>query len=167
MTTIEKKTKNITSSCISRRIKNELYILKKNGIFINDEDVIITNINKKDFNVIIKNVKDKRLYNFSIPSNYPFNPPGLYLNDKPYLYYIRFIYPEFKQIFQKYKNFRCFCCETLLYKENWYTKITMNDVINEVNEFYNETREISHRVIINVIKRKYLNDNINILEWIY
>lgn len=167
MSTIEEKTKQITSSCISRRIKNELYIMKKNNIFINSEDITITNTNKKDFNVIIKNVKDGRLYNFSIPSNYPFNPPGLYLNNKPYAYYIKFHYDAFKEIYQKYKGFKCFCCETILSQDKWHTQKTLNDIINEVNNFYSKTCEISHMVIIEVIKQKYLIPDINILEWIY
>jgi ubiquitin-protein ligase len=167
MSTIEEKTQAINISYIARRIKRELLDMKKIGILCHDSDVTITQNYEKKFNVVFKNNKDGRLYKFIISYNYPFSPPKLELNCKPYYSYFKFRSEKFREFFYKCKGQRCFCCETRLCDNNWGPHITLTNIIDEVCLFHKECREIADIVIINVIKRKYLIDDINILEWIY
>jgi len=167
MTSIEEKTQGITVPGIARRIRHELNNMKKNGIFCSDEDVTITKYYERDFYIILKNLKDNRLYKFIIPPNYPFTAPRLELNNKPYSYYVKFNSNKFRELFSKYKGDRCFCCETILCADNWGPQLTLNRIMDEVDLFHKECREIADRVIVNVIKRKYLIDDVNILEWLY
>ena len=62
---------------------------------------------------------------------------------------------------------QCFCCESILCSNNWGPQFTMKDIFEEVKQFRDICKEIAHRVIIDVVKRKYLIDDINILEWLY
>jgi len=38
--------------------------------------------------------------------------------------------------------------------------------MNEVSEFHRDCKDISNIIISNVIKRKYLIDDINLIEWL-
>ncbi len=167
MSTIEEKISVIGKSLLAKRIKYELSNLKNSGIVNNYCDFIITKNNKDGLNVKFISCRDNLLYNFIVPSNYPFSAPVLELNNKPYSYYLSFYFNNCKDMFHKYKGKKCFCCETALYCNNWNHTFTFKDIINEVNKFHKECREITDNVIINVIKRKYLTDNINILEWLH
>jgi len=151
---------------IARRIKRELIDMLKIGIFTNESDVTIIK-NDENFHIIFKNIKNNRIYKFIIPLNYPFRPPKLEINYRPYSYYLRFQSEKFREIFNKYKSRTCFCCDSLLCCDNWGPQIKLSNVIDEVDNYYKQCREIADRVIIKVIKRKYLIDNINILEWLY
>ena len=167
MTTIEEKIQEITIPFICRRIKRELQDIKKAGIFCDDNNVSIINNCETGFDVIFKNNKDNRLYKFIVPYNYPFLPPKLELNNKPYSSYFSFRSDKFKELFYRHKGERCFCCETKLCGTNWGPPVTFIHIIEEINSFHKDCREIADIVIVDVIKRKYLIDDINILEWLY
>ena len=170
MSTIEEKTKVINISPIARRIKRELEKMMNYGICKNDNISISRNKtynNEFDYHIVIFNDNDKRLYEFILSSYYPFKPPKLILNYKPYFEYFRFTSNSYRDLFYKYKGQRCFCCETKTCGDNWGPSHLLVDIMNEVNQFYTECKEISHIICIKVIKRKYLIDDINIIEWLY
>lgn len=114
------------------------------------------------------NLKDNKLYEFKFNSNYPFRPPKLFINFKPYsyYYYLNISSHDFKQNLLKYYKIRCMCCETVLCADNWSPAYKMSTILNEVERFKLICKNLSYRVIINVIKRKYLVDDINILDWL-
>jgi len=167
MTSIEEKTQQITVSYMARRIKHELNDMKKQCIFNDDDFVTITKYHGEDFDIIFRNIKDNRLYKFIISPKYPFKAPELVLNNRPYSSYFLFKSPEFRELFYKYKGHRCFSCESLLCPNNWKPTVRLTKIIEEVNLFYKECKEIIDIVIVNVIKRKYLIDDINIIEWLF
>ena len=67
----------------------------------------------------------------------------------------------------KYTGISCFCCDTILCSKNWAPKYTMVDIIGERERFKNACMEVVHRVVIDVIKRKYLNEDVDIIQWLY
>ena len=169
MSTIEEKTQLIKNSGVARRIKRELEKMITSDI-CQFENIIISRIciNNDDFeyHVSIYNDKDKRHYKFILSSYFPFKAPKLILNYKPYSEYFGFKSESFKQLFYKYKGVRCFCCETKLCTNNWSPKCTLIDLMNEVDEFYNECKNISNIICAKVIQRKYLVQDINLLQWL-
>ena len=170
MSSIEEKTKVINISPVSRRIKRELEKMLNSGICQFDNISISRNIiydNEFEYHVSIFNDKDRRHYEFILSSHFPFKPPKLILNYKPYSEYFRFNSDAFKHIFYKYKGGRCFCCDTKTCSNNWGPQYTLADIIDEVNQFHRECKEIIHIICIKIIKRKYLIDDINIIEWLY
>lgn len=160
----------INEICIRRRIKNELNSMVNKYLDINSTiDVnIITNKISNMYKIGFYNIKDLNYYEFFITSNYPFTPPKLSINHKSYINNNhRIDSVKFKEDLFKYKGIRCFCCETILCGNNWGPQMTLSRVLDEVETFRSYVREISHRVIVNIIKRKYLIDDINIIEWLY
>jgi ubiquitin-protein ligase len=106
-------------------------------------------------------------YKFHILNSYPFRPPKLFINDKPYNSYLQFKSQLFRESIFKYKKRRCFCCETLLCGDNWSPSNRLLNVFEEIEKYKNECREVIYTVIIEKIKKKYLIDDINIIEWLY
>lgn len=168
MTTIEDKIKVLEVSLVARRIKRELQDMKKQGIFDTDNnvDIINYNTNEKEFDVIIKD-NTSFVYKFHIPRNYPFNAPKFFLNNKPYSHYFKFQSDMFRDKFYKYRTQHCFCCESILCCDNWGPHLNMTNIIQEVKKLYDDCRKIVDTIIVEVIKRKYLIDDVNILEWLY
>lgn len=164
---------NIISPLIlRRRVEQELKLLINEGYLYNILHVNICeeydNIyNEKFYKLFIYNNKDLKLYEFTIYNNYPFVPPKLRINHKSYYEYQLFKTEYFRDALFKHKGLQCLCCESILCYSNWAPRFTLKHIFEEVNKFRKYCREISHRVIVNVVKRKYLNNDINIIEWLY
>lgn len=167
MNTIEEKTQLIEIPLIAKRIKRELQEMKQRGFFRNDSDVDIIkkSLNEREFHLIMKT--NGRLYTFRIPHNYPFHAPKFFLNNKPYSHYFKFKSSEFRDKFYKNQCKNCFCCQSILCCDNWGPHLNISKIIEEVNTLYNDCRKIVDTIIIDVIKRKYLIDDVNILEWLH
>ena len=162
----------INTDSVRRRIKREIELLIKEKICIEDDvgikdksDAFHSNI--KDYEVEFKNLNDNKYYKFIISNNYPFKPPKLHINNKPISYYHRVENFEFKKKIKKYTGIECFCCETILCANNWSPNLTFNKVMKEFDHYRDINRQIVVRLIVDIIKRKYLIDDINIIEWLY
>lgn len=173
MQIIQEKIELITSNYLRRRVKREFdELIKNNVIYPNSVTIDLDDEscpNRINYIIEFLAVNDNNYYQFIFNSSYPFNPPKLNLNFKPYsyLYYLKAKSYEFNEKLFEYKKIRCLCCHTKLCSENWSPAFTMYTIINEVAYFKNMCIEISRRIFINVIKRKYLIDDINIIEWLY
>ena len=66
----------------------------------------------------------------------------------------------------EYYRIRCMCCETKLCYDNWSPVYTLKYILEEVDRFKNISKNLISRIFITIIKRKYLIDNINIIEWL-
>lgn len=151
---------------LRRRISREFEMLKKNGYMSETHDV---NIEESDniYKITICKNFDFKLYEFSIPKDYPFRPPKLNINHRLYSEYQKLGSVHFADALYKYKGITCFCCESILCADNWGPQLTFMSIFDEVTKFRGYCEEISRRAIINVIKRKYLNNDINIIQWLY
>jgi len=173
MENIKEQIEIITSNPLKRRIKREFEELLLNEIIYPETITVNFNensqYNKSIYVISFIKVDDNKYYEFYISFDYPFTPPKLNINFKTYsyLYYLNIKSLEFKEKLLKYKKFRCFCCETKLCKNNWSPAHTMQIILDEVKLYISICEEISKRVIIDVIKRKYLIEDINIIEWLY
>jgi ubiquitin-protein ligase len=161
---------NIVDFPSRQRITREITsLIEKNGYDKNDIDFYIEhNRNGTINNVLTIYDKDTRnFYSFHIPKNYPFNPPKLIINGKPYLHYLKITSDIFKSELYKYSNSNCFCCSSLLCNANWTPVKSIINIIQEFNTYRNICKKIYFILIVNKLKKKYLIDNINILEWLY
>lgn len=163
----------IANPPIRNRIKNEILKLINSG-YCNSENIYIENdlynINNQHMYCVIHiqcNI-NKKYYKFNITNSYPFSPPNVEIQLKPYIYYLQFNSEYFKKLFYKNKGRNmCFCCYTKTCHINWSPSVTLLDLIKETIEYANLCREISHIVLVNIIKRKYLIDDIDIISWLY
>lgn len=166
--------KQISSRTIRARFERELTQLFELNIIDPYCISIRIETDKENYNIqnrfIVNfyNIKDNNFYSFYFDNNYPFKPPKLEINSKPYsdIYYLNINSYDFKQKLLKYHKIRCLCCETKLCSDNWTPSYTMKHILNEIDHFKNICRHIIYRIIVDVIKRKYLIDDINIIEWL-
>ena len=162
----------IDNNLIRKRLSREFDALMQQNI-CNKYDVKIQRNaetsyrNMIEYTISFKNLNDNKYYKFIISDNYPFKPPKIHINNKPLTFYHKITNEIFRNSLKKYTGIQCFCCETILCSNNWGPQFTINDIIKDINYFKNANRQVVIRVIIDVIKRKYLIDDINIVEWLY
>jgi ubiquitin-protein ligase len=169
---MEEQLSIIPISGIRKRLKREL------ENFINDNLCTKEGINIKQnlennystvryFDIEIQNIKDNKHYCFTISNNYPFEPPKLIINYKPIGFYHMTNNNKFRFELKKNTGIECFCCETILCSYNWSPGLTLKNVINDIDKFRNAFRQVIDCIIVDVIKRKYFFDDVNIIEWLY
>ena len=169
---MDQKLSIIDISPVRKRISREIQMLINKNVCLADDIKIIkeidTNFNNKTYYVIeFKNFKDDKNYEFVITDMYPFKPPKLYINNKSISFYHKIRNLEFAKDLKKYTAIECFCCETILCDDRWSPGLTFNDVIDDIKKYHDACRQVVIHVIVNIIKRKYLIDDINIIEWLY
>jgi len=163
----------ITNSSMRKRLIRELISLVNkddNPIYLMDvnyNDTTNQHLKYFPYSINLYENNTGKIYEILLSNTYPFSPPKLNINYKPYSDYFRFSSLTFKEALYKYKNIRCFCCETITCGDNWSPALTIQKLIDEVHKFHGYCKEITHRVIIDVIKRKYLISDINLIEWLY
>ena len=156
---------------LKNRIKNELEILM-NISYLNSDSYVNIKQDKCDksdqiiYRISFYNINDYNFYELILPINYPFRPPKLNINYRKYFDYLKINSLYFREALVEYKNIRCFCCKTILCGNNWSPTYKFKDIIDEIVKFKGYCKEISQIIIINVIKRKYLINDINIIEWL-
>jgi hypothetical protein len=171
MEIIKQQLDMITSNPIRRRLEREFVNLVSLDL-IYPETVMVELCENKmshypSFLVSFVKIKGHMYFEFIVNINYPFTPPKLNINFRPYLHYLNFKSSHFKEMLFTYKKIRCFCCKTILCGDNWVPSLTLKNILEETEHFKNICRDISHIIIINVIKRKYLIDDININDWLF
>lgn len=154
------------------RIKREFDFLLNKEISIEDnfhikQHIGCTCYDCMNYVIEFKNLKDKNYYKFVITNHYPFKPPKLYINNRPLDYYYEIKNSKFNECLKKYMGIECFCCETILCSNNWGPQFTINSILDEIDKFRNYRYEIIIRILVGIIKRKYLIDDINIIGWLY
>jgi ubiquitin-protein ligase len=89
----------------------------------------------------------------TLPSNYPFTPPLLKVNN---IQYIRYLETEFKKVKPFLNQYKispyncCLCCSSVT-GDNWTPCYGIKEVLNEYNK-YNDLLQLIHKTII------YLNE---------
>jgi ubiquitin-protein ligase len=161
----------ISQPGLRRRIAREIEILINNDLCRQDT-ISITKYtelddNNKNYKFEFNNIRDNKHYCFYIPKYYPFKPPKMTINNKPIGFYHKVNSNEFRDNLKKYTGIECFCCETILCPHNWGPVCTIKDIIFDIQKFANATHQIIIRIIVDVIKRKFLNTDIPIIEWLY
>ncbi len=164
---MEQQLSIISIPCVKKRIKRELEMLINDSI-CDEADIIIKSNKNSTYQYIIsfKHKKDNNYYDFYLSDNHPFKPPKININKKP----VKFNYlfnPDFRKALKKYSGIECFCCETILCSNNWSPQFAIKDILNDIDCFRCATKQVVVRIIVDVIKRKYLIDDIPIIEWLY
>lgn len=165
---MEEQLSILTNTFLRKRIKRELEILiEKNMCLIKSIDIKQNHYNPKEFILKFVNINNKNHYKFVITSNYPFVPPKLSINEKLISFNHNLENQLFNETLKKYTGIQCFCCETILCSNNWNPGFTFIHIIDDINKYKNARLQVIHRLIIDIIKIKYLIDDINIVEWLY
>jgi len=116
-----------------------------------------------------KNINNEIHYSFEInkSNEYPFKPPSIRVNGKSYDDMLKLVRPSFYHILNEWKGIQCFCCHSFLCDLNWSPNISLIKVIDEVERILYIKHGILIRDLIDKIKYKYLNCDIDLFSWIY
>ena len=104
-----------------------------------------TNAKENKYTINLK-VNNKQL-RFEMNSNYPFQCPKLYINDKAYREMLKFP-DDFTRNLIKDKGIECLCCHTKLCDDKWKPCVRLNDL---VIEFLNV-----QEILVPILQKKYL-----------
>jgi ubiquitin-protein ligase len=145
---------------LNKRIKNECLQVR------NNYDEII--IQYTEEGIILATFKRKNnIYTFDIPSNYPFNAPKLSINGKSLSHLYDLKTNRFRHLLKYINGMDCFCCNSYLCKNNWGPALTLDKVICQIETFKTIKYWIFLKVILDKIKDKYLNRDIDLDSWLF
>jgi ubiquitin-protein ligase len=153
--------------CIKNRLLREYTDLYK--IYPNSIIFIYYNEKLKNINFSIR-IDEKNIinnYTFIIDKKYPFYPPKILFNNKPYSNLLKLPSQRFMIILQKLLNNNCLCCKSLDCKFNWSPAITLNTIINDISKNRRIKRTIVIYILQTQIKNKYLIDDIDLFSFIF
>ena len=159
------KLQSLNSKCISRRLQREFISMYKLYDEIQFELSEISN----EFNVIVYEFIDKKrlCYKFVIGISYPFTAPTIFLNNRPYKSFL-FGKTKYEIInLKKLNGIDCFCCDSLTCRDNWSPKHTLTNIIDEIKYYKKIKKDLVLRIIIDIIKRKYLIEDIELCSWLF
>lgn len=99
-------------------------------------------------------------------SFYPFSPPKqILINGTNYFEYLKLHYNS-NRILNKITNKRCFCCSTLMCKNNWNPHKNLKDLLNEIMFTLTVKKRIVEIIHAEKIIDKYLIQDIPIIDYI-
>ena len=98
-------------------------------------------------------------------SEYPFCPPcKILINKINYISLLKCSSSDLK-ILKINKN--CLCCSSLMCKNNWGPTLNLFNILDEVESTLKIKKGIINYIFCNVIKRKYLIDDIPLFQYLY
>lgn len=145
---------------INRRIKRECQTMRHNY----DEIVVEYTDNG---NIIVSFKKLHNKYIFDIPGNYPFTSPRLYINEMEHNRFLNLGSSRFTTVLKYVSGLDCLCCHSFLCKNNWSPAVTMDLVIKQMEEYKTYKYSIFIKLILDKIKEKYLNRDIDLDSWLF
>jgi ubiquitin-protein ligase len=160
----EENLMHVWSKGIRGRIKRELQELYK---IYKDIDVDI--IDDK-LTISISEVIDNKKHNYSflITINYPFEPPKIFYQNKTYYDYLKNNYMHKNNyLIKKFLGHDCFCCHSYNCRNNWSPAITLKKIIEEIYRIKKIKRNIVNKIFVDIIKKKYLVDDIDLDSWLF
>jgi ubiquitin-protein ligase len=153
------------SQTLKKRIIRELEKLEESCSLISIEN----DINNKDINTIltILDTKNRLIYSIIIDLNYPFRPPKIQINFRPYYEFLKISFVPFTENLRKIHNINCLCCSTITCGDNWSPGFTINNLIKEIRSFKCYKRDLINKLLADKIKFKYLIDDIDLDIWLF
>ena len=168
MEMIEDKLSIIIAPAIKKRIRRELQMLVEDKTCLeNNIKIDIHNKMNEDISISFNNIKDNNNYKFIIGKYYPFKPPKIEINKISINFYHQMTNEAFSKSLKKYCGIDCFCCQTILCSDNWSPKYTFNSIFEDINGYRNARREVVIRIILDVLKRKWLISDIDLAKWLF
>ena len=156
---------NISVKSVKKRITRELQLLPELcssiSIYIDEKN------NLPVITVEDKGSKSYNIYSFTIDNTYPFRNPNIEINFIPYSEFLRINSIGFSNNLKKVKGIDCFCCNSITNYNNWRPTATMSYIIKEIRQYKKIRKDVINKIISDIIKKKYLNDDINLQSWLF
>ena len=128
---------------MKRRIEKEIQELR---IIYNNIDIKEINNNKE---IIINNKK------IILSKYYPFEMPIFHINNIDYNEYLYINNHKINEILKKYFNITCLCCSSLLCKNNWHPRNTIQDLFKELDNTNYIKTNVKNMIFLEILSKKY------------
>ena len=133
------------------------------GIYTFDT-IIITRMNNNKMCVEFLGDGIIRHVHFTISHLYPFEPPYIRVNQHSYISLLQFNRKH--NTLLGFGPNKCLCCESLTCSNNWGPICNLDILIKEVYRNMEYKRALTYQICVDVIKYKYLNPDIPIMEFL-
>jgi hypothetical protein len=155
----------LSSKCVSRRLKREFTTMYK----LYDAITVELNENSLEIDVIIYELIDKKkvCYKFVIGRNYPFIAPTVFLNNHTYKKLLASKTKYEVNNLKKLYNIDCLCCVSLTCTNNWSPREMLHNIIDEIKYYKKIKKVLVFKIIADIIKRKYLIEDIDLCSWLF
>jgi ubiquitin-protein ligase len=154
------------NNAVRKRIKKEI-----DAMYSLFNEIIVSVDSSSNLKVIVVeyNNNKKQKYHFIIDNNYPFVPPKIFFQNRPYIDFLKVNHSskELFHLFKKITGKECLCCHSFNCRDRWSPAITIKIIINEICWFKQEKRKVLNKLLADKIKNKYLIDDINLDEWLF
>jgi ubiquitin-protein ligase len=152
---------NGNQKCLIRRLSREYSDLLPNYVSID--------IEKEDKGDTIFTIQDKKntTYRIQMSNTYPFVPPKVFVNNKPYLNYLCIHQPLFNKTLRSINGNKCLCCSSMILRQNWTPAYTLKHVLKEVDENRLLKCRIVWKLLADKIKDTYLIADIDLDSWLF
>lgn len=144
----------------NRRIKRECLEMRDKYDEISVEYTL-------DGDILVSFKRKENRYTFNIPIYYPFTSPRLNINGLDHSIFFNLITNRFKTVLKYVSGLDCLCCNSYLCKDNWSPAVTMERVINQIEEYKTFKYWIFVKLILDKIKETYLNRDIDLDSWLF
>jgi hypothetical protein len=123
------------------------------------------NVHNNDYIQYIIFENDKIQIKMDFKSTYPFTPPSkIYINGEDYILLLKCQSRDLKQLGL---GENCLCCSSITCRNNWYPCSNIGDLLEEIEKNLSIKRGISDLIHCNIIKKKYLIDDIPLIEYLF
>ena len=141
----------IQNKCVKNRMKNECKML-----YTKYHNVLIEGVpDKLSIEIVeIMNTK-KRTYKFTIPPNFPFHPPKIYINEYTYSDILQMRGDFEKEAVKKWRQKDCLCCYSYNCSVNWSPAAKFYNIIDEINTILKFKRDVINLLLAEKIKIQY------------
>jgi ubiquitin-protein ligase len=107
------------------------------------------------------------IYSLTLDSSYPFRPPQVKVNFRPYYEFLKISFLPFSENLRKIHKINCLWCATSTCGDKWTPAFTTNTLINEIRSFKSYKRDLINKLFADKIKLKYLIDDIDLDCWLF
>ena len=141
----------IQNKCVKNRMKNECKML-----YTKYHNVLIEGVpDKLSIEIVeIMNTK-KRTYKLTIPANFPFHPPKIYINGYTYSDILQMRGEFEKEMVKKWRKKDCLCCYSYNCSVNWSPAAKFHNIIDEINTILKFKRDVINLLLAEKIKIQY------------
>ena len=155
---------NISIQTVKKRIKRELERFDDTCSLISiDNDYEDKN---KSIITILDNTNNF-VYSIIPSIYYPFRPPQVQINFRPYLQFLKINYLDFSVNLKKIYKINCLCCSTITCPDNWSPGFTISHIIQEARKFKDYKLTLIKKMMSDKIKLKYLIQDIDLDSWLF
>ena len=145
-----------------RRVKNEMKDWPDGWSFFPDDELVIAVVEDLDDESFVFTIDLKK-------GTYPFRPPNVLCNNKEIIscYSEMFgVGMEMQNDLMKLSNKNCWCCDSLLCKNNWNVHNKLVDIVDEFKFFYTIKKRAVERHWAKIISRDCLVEDIPLAEYL-